>query len=166
MTLPQQASFERVVKEYGGMLVRFAASFERNPHSREDLVQDILLAVWQALPSFRGESSLKTFVLGIAHRRCASHVMRAVARPAHEALDEGWADEQPGPEALARLSQQQERLLASVRRLPLGQRQLVLLALEGMSYEEIAGVLGISANNVGVRLNRAKAALKEQLEEA
>ena len=158
--------FERLVREYGAMLVRFAASFERDRHAREDLVQDILLAVWQAMPSFRHESSLKTYVLGIAHRRCASHVMRAVARPAHEALDDEWVDEQPGPEALARLSQQQERLLASVRRLPLGQRQLVLLALEGASYEEIAGLLGISVNNVGVRLNRAKAALKEELENA
>lgn len=148
------------------MLVRFAASFERNRHLREDLVQEILLAVWQALPSFRGESSLKTYVLGIAHRRCASHVMRAAARPEHEALDEDWVDDQPGPETLARLGQQQERLLAAVRRLPVGQRQLVLLALEGASYEDIAGLLGISVNNVGVRLNRAKAALKEQLEEA
>jgi len=160
----QHAQFERVIAEHGAMLARFAAGFERNRHAREDLVQDIMLAVWQALPAFRGESSLKTYVIGIAHRRCASHVMRAVARPDHEALDEEWGDEQPGPETLVGRSQQQERLLAAVRRLPLGQRQLVLLALEGSSYDEIANVLGISVNNVGVRLNRAKAALKERLE--
>lgn len=154
----QDAEFKRLMAEHGGMLVRFAASFERNRHARQDLVQDIMLAVWQALPAFRGESSLKTYVIGVAHRRCASHVMRAVAQPQHEELDEEWADEQPGPEALARLNQQQQRLLAALR-------QLVLLALEGMSYEEIAQLLGISVNNVGVRLNRAKAALKERLEE-
>ena len=161
----QDTEFKRLMAEHGGMLVRFAASFERNRHAREDLVQDIMLAVWQALPAFRGESSLKTYMVGVAHRRCASHVMRAVAQPQHEELDEEWADDQPGPEALARLNQQQQRLLAALRQLPVGQRQLVLLALEGMRYEEIAELLGISVNNVGVRLNRAKAALKERLEE-
>jgi len=125
-----------------------------------------MLAVWQALPAFRGEASIKTYVIGVAHRRCASHVMRAVAQPAHEALDEDWEDGQPGPEARAGLNQQQQRLLAALRQLPVGQRQLVLLALEGMRYEEIAALLGISVNNVGVRLNRAKAALKERLEDA
>lgn len=157
--------FKRLMAEHGGMLVRFAASFERNRHAREDLVQDIMLAVWQALPAFRGEASLKTYVIGVAHRRCASHVMRAVAQPQHEELDDEWADEQPGPETLAGLNQRQQRLLGALRQLPVGQRQLVLLALEGMRYEEIAALLGISVNNVGVRLNRAKAALKERLEE-
>ena len=165
MTGSIDQEFNRVMAEHGGMLVRFAASFERNPHARQDLVQDIMLAVWQALPAFRGEASIKTYVIGVAHRRCASHVMRAVAQPAHEALDEEWEDAQPGPEALAHLNQQQQRLLAALRQLPVGQRQLVLLALEGMRYEEIAELLGISVNNVGVRLNRAKAALKERLEQ-
>lgn len=131
------------------MLVRFAASFERNRHERDDLVQDIMLAVWQALPGFRGEASLKTFIIGVAHRRCASHVMRAVSRPRYEELDEQWIDDRPGPDMAAGRNQQQERLLA----------------LEGMRYDEIAALLGISENNVGVRLNRAKAALKERLEE-
>jgi len=161
----QDADFKRLMAEHGAMLVRFAASFERNRHAREDLVQDIMLAVWQALPAFRGEASIKTYVVGVAHRRCASHVMRAVAQPQHEELDDEWEDQQPGPEALAGLSQQQQRLLGALRQLPVGQRQLVLLALEGMCYEEIAQLLGISVNNVGVRLNRAKAALKERLEE-
>ena len=161
-----QTGFARVMAEHGAMLVRFAASFERDRHARQDLVQDIMLAVWQALPAFRGDASLKTYVIGVAHRRCASHVMRALAQPPHEELDEEWVDGQPGPEALAGMSQQQQRLLGALRQLPLGQRQLVLLALEGMRYEEIAGLLGISVNNVGVRLNRAKAALKERLEES
>ena len=160
------ATFKRVLAEHGALLARFAASFERDRVARQDLVQDILLAVWQALPAFRGDSSLKTYVIGVAHRRCASHVMRAVAQPRHEPLDEDWADGQAGPDTLAQLGQQQERLLAAVRALPLGQRQLVLLALEGMRYDEIAELLGISVNNVGVRLNRAKAALKERLEDA
>jgi RNA polymerase sigma factor (sigma-70 family) len=103
----QDATFARLVAEHGPMLARFAASFERNRHAREDLLQDILLGVWQALPAFRGDASLKTYILGVAHRRCASHVMREVAQPRHEELDDEWIDGQPGPEALAGLNQQQ-----------------------------------------------------------
>lgn len=165
MGATQDEQFANLMREHGAMLMRFAASFERNRHAREDLVQDIMLAVWQAVPHFRGESSLKTYIIAVAHRRCAAHVMKAVANPHHEELDDAWEDEQPGPETMARLGQQQERLLAAVRELPPGQRQLVLLALEGMCHDEIASLLGISKNNVGVRLNRAKAALKQRLEE-
>jgi len=161
----QDATFARVVAEHGPMLARFAASFERNRHAREDLLQDILLGLWQALPAFRGDASLKTYILGVAHRRCASHVMREVAQPRHEELDDEWVDGQPGPEALAGLNQQQARLLSALRDLPVGQRQLVVLALEGLRYDEIADLLGITVGNVGVRLNRARAALREQLEE-
>jgi RNA polymerase sigma-70 factor (ECF subfamily) len=67
----------------------------------------------------------------------------------------------------ARLSQEQDsaRLMAAVRQLPLIQRQVVVLALEDMDYAEIAAVLGITENNVGVRLNRARAGLRKLMGE-
>lgn len=147
------------------MIARFAAGFERDRHARDDLAQEIMLAVWQALPGFRGEASLKTYILGIAHRRCASHVMKAVARPQHEELSDEWIDPRAGPETVARTGQQRRRLLSAVRELPFGQRQLVLLALEGVSLDEMAAMLGISKNHVSVRLSRAKAALNGRLGE-
>jgi len=164
MANQQDTLFQQVMREHGGMLMRVAASFERDRHERNDLMQDIMLGLWQSLPSFRGEASLKTFVLAIAHRRCASHVMQATRAPRHEELDEEWACSQPSPEVRVGLSQQQEKLLAAVRELPVGQRQLVLLALEGMQYSEIAKLLDITESNVGVRLNRAKTALKAMME--
>ena len=80
--------------------------------------------------------------------------------------DEAAAVEDPQPTAEAQLSQdeQRERLLAAVLALPLGHRQVVTLMLEGLSYREIAQVLGISESNVGVRLNRARQLLKSRLE--
>ncbi len=67
----------------------------------------------------------------------------------------------------ATLSQQQDstRLMEAVRRLPLIQRQVVVLALEDLDYAEIAAVLGITENNVGVRLNRARASLRKLMGE-
>ena len=71
-----------------------------------------------------------------------------------------------GPQAELERRDTRERLLDAVRRLPAGQRDVVVLSLEGFSHGEIGDVLGLTANNVGVRLNRAKSRLKTMLEDA
>jgi len=76
---------------------------------------------------------------------------------------ESIPDPAPLPEAVAVASQQHETLLVALRRLPVSQRQLLTMALEGLTPREIAEVLGITDNNVAVRLTRARAALRELL---
>ncbi len=61
--------FESVVDTYGPALRRLASAWERDAAAREDLLQEILLALWRALPRFRGECSEKTFVFRVAHNR-------------------------------------------------------------------------------------------------
>jgi len=148
-----------------GLLVRVASSYEAIPALREDLVQDIVLAVWQASKHFEGRASFKTFALRVAHNRAITHVGREARRPVGTEYEEVHAAPGGGPEDLLTRRQAQERLVRAIRRLPVSQRQVLSLALEGLSYEEIAEVVGITRNNVGVRLNRARNALKELLDE-
>lgn len=159
-------AFEQVVSQYGAAIVRVASAFERNPARRDELVQEALLAIWQALPRFRGEASLKTFVLRIAHNRAVDHVLQHKRELAREPLDEALPDLRANPEQQASLQQRSEQLLEAVRALPLVQRELVTLALEGLSHDEIASVLGISVGNVAVRLSRARKNLLAQLGES
>lgn len=154
---------EQVIAEHGAAIARVAAAFEADRGRRDDLMQEILVAIWQALPRFRGEASLKTFVLRIAHYRAVDHVLREKNEPVRDEIDAQHPDERPTPERRASLEQQAERLLAAVRQLPVDQRQLVTLALEGLPHQEIADVLGISVNNVAVRLSRARGALQARL---
>src|SRR5918992_4725752 len=70
--------FERIVAEHGPLISRIAMSYEADPTLREDLVQQIFLAVWQALPSYRADASLKTFIARIAQNRAISFVARQV----------------------------------------------------------------------------------------
>jgi RNA polymerase sigma factor (sigma-70 family) len=147
-------------------LGRLAGSYARSTAEREDLVQDIALALWQALPRFRGESSERTFLFRIAHNHCIDHITR---RRPMASLEDLELDPVDGARSIeSALSQQQDsaRLMAAVRRLPLIQRQVVVLALEDMDYAEIAAVLGITENNVGVRLNRARATLRRLMGES
>lgn len=157
--------FGDLLRRHGPAISRLAAGYERAPGRREDLVQEIALALWQALPRFRGECSERTFVFRIAHNRCLTHAMRR--KPAAAALEEAAepADRLPGPERKAIAADLHERLLAAVRSLPLPYRQVITLLLEDLSHAEIAEVLGLTENNVAVRLNRARKALREAMAE-
>lgn len=164
MANEREAQYLRIIGEHEPAIRRLAASYEREPARREDLVQDIWLALWQALPAFRGGCSERTFVFRVAHNRAITHVRRWVRRHA-DALDDetALAAVTPDPERTAAEHQQRTRLLAAVRELPLGVRQAIVLRLEGLSHREIADVLGITENNVAVRLSRARAALARHL---
>lgn len=157
--------FTRILREHGPALSRLAAGYEAEAHEREDLVQEIALAVWRALPLFRGECSERTFVFRIAHNRGLAHRWRRRRR--FTALDDAGAVEDPGPdpESQAIARQGRERLAAAVRQLPEAYRTVVILTLEGLSNREAADVLGISENNVAVRLTRARQRLRDLLRE-
>jgi RNA polymerase sigma-70 factor (ECF subfamily) len=154
----------RLLHEHGRALQRLAASCERDPSRQQDLLQDIWLAVWQALPRFRGDCSERTFVFRIAHNRAVSHVDHWRRRRA-DPLDEQApvAAPQPDPERALSTRQQHERLRKAVQALPIGLRQIVVLSLEGLPHSEISAVVGITENNVAVRLTRARAALSRLL---
>lgn len=157
--------FDQIVRDQGAMIRRIAASHERQSALAEELVQDIYLAVWQALPSFRGEASLRTFVARIATYRAVTHLARSRRAPLSGALDENLASPDDNPEACAAALSSQSRLAQMVGRLPLAYRHTVLLTLEGLTPDEVAQALGITANAVAIRLSRAKEILREQMGE-
>jgi RNA polymerase sigma factor (sigma-70 family) len=158
--------FERILGEHGAAISRLAYGYEALAGIREELVQEIALAIWQALPHFRGECSERTFVFRIAHNRGLTHVGKR--RPPQQSLgDLQEADEPMDPrphpdEQLAQINQR-ERLGSAVQSLPVGHKQMIVLMLEGLSYAEIGEVLGITESNVAVRLTRARKALKEAI---
>ena len=158
MTTPQV--FDRIVQEHGAMIKRIASSYEAEPHLAEELVQDIYLAIWRALPSFRGNSQLRTFVARIATNRAVTHVKRALKLPTPLELDEDIPAPGDSPESRAIALDEQTSLTSAVRRLPLAYRQTAMLTLEGLTPKEIADVLGITTNAVSIRMARAKELLR------
>jgi RNA polymerase sigma factor (sigma-70 family) len=146
-------------------LGRLAGSYAGSTGERDDLLQEIALALWQALPRFRGECSERTFLFRIAHNRCINHIARRRSMDSLQALELDPADESRPVDQTLSAAQDSARLGNAVRRLPVIQRQVIVLALEDMEYHEIADVLGISESNVGVRLNRARASLRKLMGE-
>ena len=160
-----EQQYDRILREHGPALRRVAAAYEADPARREDLFQEICLALWQALPRFRAESSERTFAFRIAHNRGLTHGWRARGSVMAD-LDEAEevADPRQDPEGELEEGERRDRLREAVRRLPLTARQVVVLSLEGLSQREIGDVLGITENNVAVRLTRARKLLRQALE--
>lgn len=163
--MPSPPGFEAIEQEFGAMIRRIAASHEADASLAEELVQDIRFALWRALPSFRGDAGLRTFVARIATNCAISHVRRRAAIPRGVPLSVELPVTAPDPEQQAISQDQRIRLLAAVRALPLPLRQVALLTLEGLTAAEIAEVLGISTNAVAIRLSRAKDCLRSKLGE-
>jgi RNA polymerase sigma-70 factor (ECF subfamily) len=152
-----------VIAEFGPALVRIAASYERDPSLREELVQEILLAIFRALPQLEDDRKLKPFIFRSAHNRAVSHVVKQMREPLPERVPDTPDMDAPDPERQWSERQRSERLLKAVRSLALPYRQVMVLVLEELTYEEIATALGLSVSNVGVRVNRAKTQLRERL---
>lgn len=170
-----EESFDRLLVANGPALARLAASYTDTASDRDDLLQEIALALWQALARFRGECSERTFLFRIAHNRAIAYLARARPRRMLEVASETEPEmprrsidaPDPGsdPERELAAAESADRLRGAVHRLPVVYRQVILLALEGLGYGEMADVLGISESNVGARLTRARQLLRTLLEE-
>ena len=154
----QRTAYEDLLRRYLPALRRLARSYGRGPAELEDLLQEIALGLWTALPQFRGDASERTWLYRVAHNTAISFVTRRKRRTQRE--ETGTPPDLPGPsvnpESMVIDDQQRARLWAAVEELPLTDRQIVVLHFEGLSAAEIEAVTGVSAGNVATRLTRVR----------
>lgn len=158
--------FEQILTDHGPMLSRLASSYEANHHLHQELLQEISVAVWQALKGFRADSSLRTYILRVAHNKAVNHVAYHARQPRNDSyceVSQPLPSHVPSFESSIGQNQQVQKLLSEVRKLPLQARQIVTMSMEGLSYQEIAEVCGLTTSNIGVILNRAKKSLLESM---
>jgi RNA polymerase sigma factor (sigma-70 family) len=161
--IPPPELLRRALGAHGLALSRLASAWTRTTAEREDLLQDISLALLVALPRFRGECPERAFIWRVAHNRCVQAARRRRPQVDDDRLLEV---ESRAPSPFDRLDAQQRAraLQRAVAGLSEDQRTVIVLSLEGLSHEEIGEVVGASANAVGVRLHRARAALAAALQ--
>jgi len=153
--------FEELFQRHKQPLQRLCSAYLNSAPEVEDLFKEIMSNVWSALPKFRGEAQMGTWVYRIAVNTALLH--RRKQRPS-EALIE-VAD----PAADAHQNLEAEQRLAALRRaiavLPGQERLVITLLLEGLSYKEIAEVTGLTVNYVGVKISRIKQAIEQRMTE-
>lgn len=160
----RDALFEEVVEVLQPGLARLCRGYEADADERQDLLQEILTAIWRSLPKFEQRSSLRTWVYRIAHNVAATHVVKAKrrTRPVKDELTPR-TQATAGDEALSR-QDELAHLFAAMERLTLMDKQLLMLWMEDIPIREIATITGLTHTNVSSRLHRAREQLRKLLE--
>jgi RNA polymerase sigma-70 factor (ECF subfamily) len=121
----------------------------------EEVLQDVMLAVWQGAERFRGESAVYTWMLTIARNQAIS--IRRRKKPPPEPLDATTASQQPSPALAVEQEEQRDHILAAIRQLPPEQREtLELVFYHDLSGPDVATLMGVALGTVKSRLHRAK----------
>jgi RNA polymerase sigma-70 factor (ECF subfamily) len=155
----EQVRFLGIIEQYQPALWRLVNSYEADPGRREDLFQEIALGVWQALPRFRGDSSERTWLYRIAHNIAISTLESRRRRdtrelPMPDSVERigRWND----PDRELVIEEQRQAVLAAIQELAPVDKQLIVLHLEGLSYQEIEEVSGLSESAIASRLSRIR----------
>lgn len=158
-------TMEQLVREHADGVYRVALSITKDPVLAEDISQDVLIKAWQSLPSFRGESPLRNWILRITHntaistlRRRREEVMAPLDLP--EAPTRGRQVEVEVQDRLAIA-----RFEAALSDLDGTSRSIVVLReIEGLSYAEMSDVLQLPLPTIRTRLLRARRQLATALD--
>ncbi|GAB3285024.1 sigma-70 family RNA polymerase sigma factor [Larkinella harenae] len=134
--------------------------YQSDADERADLLQEMIYQLWKAYPSFHGKAKFSTWMYSVCLNTALTY-QRKVKRWRHEAL--GSVHEQI-PDALPNDQQEASlRLFEAIAELAPLNKAIVILYLDGLSYEEIATVMGLSISNVSVRLVRIRKQLEMRL---
>jgi len=145
-----KTQFSGMLETFAGPIRRLCTAYAFSAADREDLFQDIFLAVWRALPGFRGDSSVRTWLYRIAHNVAFTWQTRDRRRQRRET---GWDDQ---VEPVSHMDVRRIALNRAIASLNPADRTLTLLWLEGLSAAEIEDVTGVKAATVAVRLSRIR----------
>ncbi|MCR5519191.1 MAG: RNA polymerase sigma factor [Bacteroidales bacterium] len=152
-----ELEFTRLIQEHKSTIYMVCYMFSDDKAEVDDLFQEILIKLWKGFGSFRGDSDVKTWVYRVSLNSCinqqASKKRHGEQVPISTKIDVA--------EEISDKAMQTGQLYARINHLGLVDRGIVLLWLEGLSYEEIGLIVGISVKNVSIRLVRIKEQLKK-----
>jgi len=155
-----------IVERYQDRIFSLIYGIVRDRHEVEDVAQEVFLKVYTRIQAFDERSKFYTWLYRVAANAAKDHVKKRIRRPA-VALEEDDVVPSAGDSPVAHAAAAETRRLVreAIAALPLRYREvLTLRELEGLSYNEIAGVLQISIGTVESRLHRARAKLKRRME--
>ena len=165
----QEAIFRRWLEQHISLMLKVVRGCAASPEDQDDLFQEVLLQIWSSIPAFRGEARETTWIYRVAwNTALAWRRGERRRREGHEMFIKLSPSLQVQPSHLDSLPEQEivGRLYAAIRQLPKVDASLALMHLDGLSYQEMAEVLGISENYIGVKLNRIRKQLADQLKGA
>ncbi len=159
----QKKEFMDILSAYQGILHKVNLVYFRNASDREDNFQEIVYQLWRSYPKLKNKESIGSWIYAVSINTSISRIKR------EKRLE--YRDEAPDLpdstdiEGEMAKNESVQLLLNAISHLDEINKSVMLLYLEGMSYKEIAEIIGISESNAGVRISRARGLLKKALKE-
>ncbi len=161
-----QQAITELYDRHAQHLLNYLARLTGDVDAAEDLVQELYVVVWRDARRFRGQSSVRTWLFGIAHNLGITALRRKRALPLDEFAADRLADPGPDPDDLAALASDRERLVRALQALPPAHRAVVELVFgHGLAQAEVAQVLDCPLGTVKSRLHYALRALSQTMRE-
>lgn len=156
------STFKTLHSQYLGMVMNLCRGFMKGDMDKaSDLVQDVFVNVWNALPGYRAEASYKTWIYRITVNTCLLQIRKdknKIKVPLETVLhtaEQSTSTEQADNEKI---------LYRAIGLLDEVERLTIMMVLEEVEYEEIARIMGITENNLRVKIHRIKSKLKDHIE--
>jgi RNA polymerase sigma-70 factor, ECF subfamily len=158
-------AFEALVRRHQVAVIRLCVGMLGDGHAAEDAAQDVFFSAWRSLGQFRGDAQFSTWLYRIATNQCLRSIRRRPP-PVTQLPEDLPAGESGAPHSRLEAAEATAAVSAAVARLSPEQRVALLLRqVEGLSYDQIAEVLGVSMAAVKSRIYHARVELARDLAE-
>lgn len=152
--------YSEAVKSYGTLIDRLCFGYARTKADFDDLKQDVLMNLWESMPKFKGDCSMKTWVYRLTLNVCVSSLRKSYRQVSMVQLTELYDSIDYEPEQKEILAELHEAV-GSLNPLD---KAIMILWLEEESYDDIAKITGLTRQNIATRIHRAKNKLKSIME--
>ncbi|ANI90661.1 hypothetical protein A9P82_06895 [Arachidicoccus ginsenosidimutans] len=155
-----QQKFGNLIKENQLLILKVSRIYTSTPQDCQDLFQEIVIQIWRAFPSFKGNSKITSWMYKIA-------IYTALMRVRKEKSALRFQDINDISENIIQVSYEPsddenlEKLYTAISKLNLVEKAIVMLYLDGKSYDEMEEIIGINAGNLRVKMSRIKDKLKQ-----
>lgn len=153
--------YQSFILPYAGIIIKICRAYTNSQDEFEDYYQEVCLQIWRSKDQFKKESEWSTWIYRISLNVCLTYLRkdRKIKKITGEMPDD--IPEQVAEDASSIFDNQQSlgKLYSAIKKLSDVDRAIILLYLEEKTYKEIANIIGMSSNNIGVRITR----IKEQL---
>ncbi len=151
----KEKHFLEMIQQHEQTIYTICYMFSQDNDEVDDLYQDILVQLWQGYDTFEGRSDIRTWIYRVSLNYCINFQRKQKREREQKELLPRW-----NPDESLERKLQVKQLYQRINALGLVDRSVVLLWLEGLSYEEIAAIIGISVKNVSFKLVRIREQLK------
>ncbi|MBC8110396.1 MAG: sigma-70 family RNA polymerase sigma factor [Verrucomicrobia bacterium] len=153
-------AFLQVIDKEQGIIHKVCNMYRREVDDRKDLFQEIVIQLWKAFPNFRHEAKITTWMYRIALNTAISDYRKQKKRPETSEISDRIS-ETFKPEEDTVKEENMQLLYAAIEKLTDVEKAVVMLYLEEHSYEEMADIVGITQNNLRVKMNRIREKLRK-----